>query len=93
MNETGLRRMRKTVGSVYDTERRTDVHMPGMRTAQTLRSGAVSQMRNDNTSGYVGSLQRLWRAARPHVEIWGGCALGMAAVWDMMYVFLMATGG
>lgn len=61
MNETGLRRMRKTVGSVYDTERRTDVHMPGMRTAQTLRSGAVSQMRNDNTSGYVGSLQRLWR--------------------------------
>ena len=60
MNETGLRRMRKTVGSVYDTERRTDVHMPGMRKTQTLRSGAVSRMRNDNTSGYMGAFQRIW---------------------------------
>ena len=93
MNETGLRRMRKTVGSVYDTERRTDVHMPGMRKTQTLRSGAVSRMRNDNTSGYMGAFQRIWKAARPHVEIWGGCAIGMAAVWAMMYAFLAGVGG
>lgn len=64
MNETGLRRMRKTVGSVYDTERRTDVHMPGMRTAQTLRSVAHASRRADNKTAHLGKVQRI-RRLRP----------------------------
>ena len=61
--------------------------------ARHRRCGAVSRMRNDNTSGYMGAFQRIWKAARPHVEIWGGCAIGMAAVWAMMYAFLALVGG
>lgn len=58
MNETRMRRLRETVGSVYDADG-ANVHMPGMRTAQTLRRGEVPKKRDNNTSRHVGTVQRI----------------------------------